>query len=114
MIPFSLNMNIGQAWVESAPAGKGGGKQSRARGRGRGVLSPFKESNSSADTFVMKGKAMRTPEGKAICWKFNRAGGCKNSSCPFAHQCQRCMGKHPYHTCPQVKRSTGEAASAAH
>ena len=113
VIPFSLNMNIGQAWVESAPSGKGKGKQGRARGRGRGVQSIYKEGKPFSETFILKGKAMKTPEGKAICWKYNRKDGCKNSNCPFAHQCQRCMGKHPYYSCPQVKRTTGEAGEAS-
>ena len=43
VIPFSFNMNVGQAWVE--PTGKGKGKQGRGRGRGRGVQSISKESS---------------------------------------------------------------------
>ncbi|CAE7923838.1 unnamed protein product, partial [Symbiodinium necroappetens] len=46
------------------------------------------------------GKPARTPEGKCICFKYNKHGGCPaGKSCRFQHVCQRCYHRHPFYEC---------------
>ncbi|CAE7173456.1 unnamed protein product [Symbiodinium pilosum] len=46
------------------------------------------------------GKAARTPEGKCVCFKYNKRGGCSaGKNCRFEHVCQRCYHRHPFYEC---------------
>lgn len=45
------------------------------------------------------GKSAATPDGRKICFNFNKAGGCHKKHCDFAHACQRCFGKHSFQNC---------------
>ena len=45
------------------------------------------------------GKSNKTPDGRALCFKFNKESGCNDPSCRFAHVCWRCFGKHSFQKC---------------
>ena len=47
------------------------------------------------------GCAARTPEGRPICFAFNKKGeGCKNETCQFSHVCGICFRKGlPMYSC---------------
>lgn len=51
------------------------------------------------------GKSSMTPEGKPICFKFQK-GRCSDKACRFAHACQRCFGRHPFTQC-RFKKEAG-------
>ena len=51
------------------------------------------------------GKSSKTPEGKPICFKFQK-GRCSDKACRFAHACQRCFGRHPFTQC-RFKKEAG-------
>ena len=42
------------------------------------------------------GKSNKPPDGRALCFKFNKECGCADPSCRFAHVCWRCFGKHSF------------------
>ncbi|CAE7262448.1 unnamed protein product [Symbiodinium sp. CCMP2456] len=78
VIPFSLRAvppppTAPSAWER---AGK------PLRTPGKRTIAP-----SAADTPPAKkaAKLMKTPDGKPICWKYNRKEGCTNTSCRFIH-----------------------------
>ena len=56
------------------------------KGSGKGKVNKF-------------GCAIRTPEGKTICFGYNSSTKCKNRSCAHQHVCGRCFGKHPMYAC---------------
>ena len=58
------------------------------------------------------GKASKTPEGKPICFKYNKKSGCKNKNCRFAHVCQKCFGKHSFTAC-RLRQKAAELAEGA-
>ena len=59
------------------------------------------------------GKAARTPEGKLICFKFNKPSGCAaGKNCRFEHVCQRCFHRHPFFEC-RYKRASAMQSSWA-
>ena len=61
--------------------GKGKGKDAK-KGKNERVTS-FKELSGCADT---------TPDGKKVCYPFNKRGpGCNRKGCPFAHVCGICF-----------------------
>ena len=102
VIPFSLRA------VPPPPTVPTGWQRDPKKGGGRGQppKRPTPASTGDAPPPPKKiTKMMKTPDGKPICWKYNRKEGCSNSSCRFLHVCQRCLGKHPYHSCTQVRRS---------
>ena len=45
------------------------------------------------------GKSNKTPDDKALCFKFSKEAGCSDPSCRFAHVCWRCFGKHSFQKC---------------
>ena len=105
VIPFSLNITAASVVQVDVPPPSAAGSPPRARGRGRGrgrsgVRTQPKDSQQT------KGKALRTPDGQPLCWRYNRQGGCNDANCRFVHACQRCFGKHGYYQCSQVKRDT--------
>ena len=60
------------------------------------------------------GKSSRTPEGKLICFKYNKQGGClAGKSCEFEHVCQRCHHRHPFFECryKNAAKQTGQGDS---
>ena len=72
------------------PYGKGRGK-----GGKRPAAPPIKRTIK---------KHSRTNDGQLICFAFNEARGRSKKSCPYAHACQRCLGKGPSPSCQLVDR----------
>ena len=52
-----------------------------------------------------KGLHVKTPDGKAICFKYNNNEKCANAKCTFVHVCQKCLG-HPKSQCAKLKGDT--------
>ena len=114
IIPFSLNVtarasdDMPSTWVERPPrGGRGRGRGNAGRGNAaRGARNQqLKNSNQDSE---YKGKLTKDANGDPICWRFNRKGGCSNTSCRFKHVCQRCLSNaHAYFNCPLVKRPSG-------
>ena len=114
IIPFSLNVtarasdDMPNTWVERPPrGGRGRGRGNAGRGNAaRGARNQqLKNSNQDSE---YKGKLTKDANGDPICWRFNRKGGCSNTSCRFKHVCQRCLSNaHAYYNCPLVKRPSG-------
>lgn len=62
-------------------------KNKKGKGAGKGKVNKF-------------GCAIRTPEGKTICFGYNSAATkCKNRGCNHQHVCGKCFGKHPMYAC---------------
>ena len=102
VIPFSLRA------VPPPPSAPTGWQRDPKKGGGRGQPPKRGAPAATGDAPPPPKKVtklMKTPDGKPICWKYNRKEGCSNSGCRFLHVCQRCLGKHPYHSCRQVQRS---------
>lgn len=59
-----------------------------------------------------------TPDGRAICFMFNKPGGRCDGPCRFVHVCQRCFGNHPASACPlnenapAAKKSKGDESGS--
>ena len=68
-------------------AGPSGSRGRGAKGSGERVTSPPVGTGVGGD---------RKP---AVCFKFNRKGGCKEAECRFAHACQLCGGDHTKMAC---------------
>ena len=114
IIPFSLNVSartsddMPNTWVERPPrGGRGRGRGNAGRGNAaRGARNQQLKNSNQASEF--KGKLTKDANGEPICWRFNRKGGCSNTSCRFKHVCQRCLSNaHAYFNCPLVKRPSG-------
>ena len=114
IIPFSLNVSartsddMPNTWVERPPrGGRGRGRGNTGRGNAaRGARNQQLKNNNQDSEF--KGKLTKDANGEPICWRFNRKGGCSNTSCRFKHVCQRCLSNaHAYYNCPLVKRPSG-------
>ena len=69
--------------------GKGKGKDKGKKGKGKGGKGPPPD-----------GCAARTPDGRGVCYSFNRPSGCQVPNCGYAHVCGVCFapGK-PMHSC---------------
>ena len=74
----------------------------KKRPEGREDGSPPKKSK--------KGLHVKTPEGKAICFKYNN-NKCTNAKCTFLHVCQKCLGQHPKSSCVKLKNDTKGAGT---
>ena len=66
-----------------------------------------------------KGKVLKTiakhkwgPDGKLLCFRFQKKAGCPHKDCKFSHFCQRCLQPHSYSVCPLVKRDAAMAPAA--
>jgi hypothetical protein len=69
-------------------------KVPQAKGKGKG-----KERSKGKDR--QKTMARVTPDGRKLCFAFNRASeGCEGG-CGFGHTCRLCFGQHPAHKCGQ-------------
>ena len=66
------------------PKGKGKGKSKKGKEKG--------------------GLHHRTPDGRQICYAWNSASERCRFDCGRVHVCQRCLGKHPLHACPESKK----------
>ena len=75
--------------VHKNKGGKGGGKKGKGKRPGHGDRSQPKSNKEYKTT---------TPDGKPICFRFNKAG-CNDRTCAREHVCQLCMGPHPAHAC---------------
>ena len=81
------------------PAGRG------TKGAGKGKQLPSWERQW--------GKAARTPEGKCICFKYNKRGGCSaGKNCRFEHVCQRCYHRHPFYECRYKRDAKSDKSDA--
>lgn len=70
--------------------------------------SPFKTKGKGKGKGSGKGgvvkahlKKVQNPQGKKICFAYNRKRGCKRPDCQFAHICQRCFEAHSAMDCPR-------------
>ena len=55
------------------------------------------------------------------CHEYNKRGECKNTSCPYRHECNRCSGTHPGFSCnqrrpeyDQLPRSSDKSKKSTH
>lgn len=80
---------------EQMPKGKG-------KGKGKGKKGKAFQGKSAS------GLHHRTPDGRQICYAWNSAGQRCRYDCGRVHCCQRCLGKHPLHACPEEKKSKGD------
>ena len=78
--------------------GKGG------KGKGGGKAGP--------DWGRQWGKSNKIPDGRALCFKFNKECGCADPSCRLAHVCWRCFGKHSFQKCKFRKAPPETGAQA--
>lgn len=106
-LPGASNNNKGKgkqtttAWQDdgpyAAPKGKtkGKGKGKRSKGKGKGKAKGFD---------LPPGCVSSTPDGRRICFAYNRPGGCQTgANCTKgAHICGKpgCFGSHPAYDCP--------------
>jgi hypothetical protein len=83
--------------ISTAVGGTAGGGGGGGKGTGRG-----------------KG-ATHTPDGRAICFRYNSAFERCRGPCSVVHVCRTCFGNHPAHACPGANKSgaTAEAAATA-
>ena len=51
------------------------------------------------------GKSSQAPDGRKICFAYNKPSGCHQKACSFAHICQRCFAKHSFQQCRHKKPS---------
>ena len=81
---------------QQPPAGKGADK-GKAKGKGKG---------KGKDKGKIKGKGAagprhgKTPDGKEICYAYNKEGCQQGAKCHRAHVCTKCYGQHPATACP--------------
>ena len=75
--------------AEQHKKGKGKGKSKKGKG--------FQGKSES-------GLHHRTPDGRQICYAWNSAGQRCRYDCGRVHCCQRCLGKHPLHACPEENK----------
>jgi hypothetical protein len=100
IIPFSLNARgNSSSWVERGA--KGNGKKGTPKG---GVKNTALKEIKTEGPEMKNGKRLKTDDNKPICFKYNSNKGCNTSGCKFIHVCQRCLGRHPFMKCPQVRR----------
>lgn len=54
----------------------------------------------------------KSPDGRQICWKWNSPHDRCRFDCGRLHVCMKCFNKHPYHSCPDLKKdiSGGEGS----
>ena len=76
-----------------APKGKGKGKSKKGKAGDKGYQGSLHH---------------RTPDGRQICYAWNSASQRCRFSCGRVHVCQKCLGKHPLHACPEVKKGKGD------
>eukprot|EP00435_Cladocopium_sp_Y103_P022488 s1708_g5.t1 len=57
-----------------------------------------------------KGLALHdtSPDGRQICWKWNSPHDRCRFDCGRLHVCMKCFKKHPYHSCPDLKKDMSE------
>ncbi|CAE7822629.1 unnamed protein product [Symbiodinium necroappetens] len=104
--PFSLGGCAaspgGAGHVEAGAGWKGAGKGLDKKGDGKGK--------------VMKTIAKHKwgPDGKLLCFRFQKKAGCPHKDCKFSHFCQRCLQPHSYSACPYVKRDAAMVDDGTH
>jgi len=65
---------------------KGAGKGKYAKGEGKG-----NKRKKDPKRVAPQGCHEKTPDGKNVCYFFNRPEGCTRATCPFAHVCGKCF-----------------------
>lgn len=85
----------------NAGRGKGGG---RGKGRGRGRNAG---TGGTGGPVGRKQYLSYTPDGRQICFSFNKDRGCQDPNCERVHICQMpgCGGAHPVTKCPKKKKA---------
>lgn len=82
------------------------GQRYRPKGSGK---SPGSKGKKGADLQLHD----KTPDGRQICWKWNSQHERCRYDCGRLHVCQRCFEKHPYHSCPQLRKDTSGGGKGA-
>jgi hypothetical protein len=84
--------------------------KTRAKGKGRGNAKggkkgsgKDKDGGSNSKMQMPENYASRTPDGRLICFKYNRTDGSCSGRCNMLHVCQvkGCHDKHPAYSCPK-------------
>ena len=87
-----------QKWRQKTKKGDKGSKGTKGeKGGGKG------SKGEGGKTQMPENYASRTPDGRLICFKYNRAESSCNGKCNMLHVCQvkGCHDKHPAHSCPK-------------
>jgi hypothetical protein len=82
-LAMCIATGVSAAAPPQATASKGRGEPPRTGGG-----TPRKEHK---DKKQRRFKHIKTPEGRAICFRFQSKGGCKNQKCRFVHCCADCL-----------------------
>ena len=82
-LAMCIATGVSAAAPPQATASKGRGEPPRMGGG-----TPRKEHK---DKKQRRFKHIKTPEGRAICFRFQSKGGCKNQKCRFVHCCADCL-----------------------
>ena len=97
-----------QRWRQKSRKGDKGGKGTKGeKGKGKGEKGKGKGSKGEGGkTQTPENYASRTPDGRLICFKYNRADDSCNGKCNMLHVCQvkGCHDKHPAHSCPKITK----------
>ena len=99
--PEAMNLHFIVPVTTSLAASASGGSTSKpaaatSTGSKGGGKTKTKGGNRPAKKLHVK-----TPDGRALCFKFNNSRKCTAKNCAFVHQCQKCLGNHPKSECPK-------------
>ena len=86
-VHFVTPLQLGKTEINMELAGGDLPEPSKGKGKGKGKWER------------QWGKAAKAPDGRRICFAFNKSSGCDKASCAFAHICQRCFAKHSFQKC---------------
>ena len=85
----------------SGNGGKGRGKGGRGNNGGKGKSKGGEGGKGRKGKTPADGCNSRTPDGKPICYPYNKAEGCDRRDCPFLHVCGRCFKRHSMQECTE-------------
>lgn len=85
----------------------------KAKGKGKGKTKGGRMQGKGSKPTSKKKWLSYTPDGRQICYNFNKPKGCHDASCERVHICQvpSCGGNHAASSCP--KRGTDAAGAEA-
>ena len=97
-------------WKESGRSGKG--KKDKGKGGKGGKGKGGKGAGKNQGKVTRKKWLVITPDGRQICFAFNKPRGCSNASCDRVHICQYpgCGGAHSVTACPKRGAAAAEPA----
>lgn len=106
-LPGGSNQNKGkgkqvfQTWSDDGPYAA---PKSKGKGKGKGKKGKVKGKSKGKGFDLPPGCVSSTPDGRRICFSYNRPGGCQaGANCNRgAHICGKpgCFGNHPAYDCP--------------